>query len=63
MKLITKSVNIQLDSLLVKWKLCSIDGSTGPMIPVSNEPMNTPIKNSNSIKLRVFLSKVFPSIV
>ena len=56
MKLITKSVNIQLDSLLVKWKLCSIDGSTGPMIPVSNEPMNTPIKNSNS-KLEFKLKK------
>ena len=59
MKNITNSVNIQLDSLLVKWKLCSIDGSTGPMIPVSNEPINTPIKNNMSIKFRVFVSSVF----
>ena len=59
----TNNVNIQLDSLLVSWKLCSIEGSTGPIIPVSSDPMNTPIKNSKSIKFRVFLSKVFPSIL
>ena len=58
-KNITKIVNIQLDSLLVNWKLCSIDGSTGPMIPVSNEPINTPIRNNMSIKFRVFVSSVF----
>ena len=58
MKKITNSVNIQLDSLLVKLNACSIEGSTGPMIPVSNEPMNTPIKNNKSIRLRVFVSSV-----
>jgi hypothetical protein len=59
MKKMTNKVNIQLDSLLVRLKLCSMDGRTGPMIPVSNEPMNTPIKNSISIKFRVLVSKVF----
>jgi len=44
MKAITKSVNIQLDSLLVRLKLCSIEGRTGPIMPVSREPMKTPIR-------------------
>ena len=48
----------KLDSLLVRLKACSIEGSTGPIIPVSRDPINTPIRNSRSIKLRVFLSKV-----
>ena len=63
MNAITKRVNIQLDSLLVRWNVCSIDGNTGPIIPVSSDPMNTPIKNSAKIRLRVFLSKVFPVIL
>ena len=62
MKKITKSVKIQLDSRLVKLKVCSIDGSTGPMIPVSREPINTPIKNSKRIRFRVFVSNVLVCI-
>ena len=58
MKNITKRVNIQLDSLLVKLKACSIEGSTGPMIPVSNEPINTPIKNKKVLDY-VFFYLVF----
>jgi len=63
MNAITKRVNIQLDVLLVKWKLASIEGRTGPMIPVSNDPIKTPIKKRRSIKLRVFESSVLFGIV
>ena len=63
MKKMTKSVNIQLDSLLVRLKLCSIEGSTGPMIPVSRDPMKTPIKKSMSIKFLVFVSNVFVAML
>lgn len=63
MNVITKSVNIQLDSLLVRLNVCSIDGSTGPIIPVSSDPMKTPIKKSIKIKFRVFVSNVFVVIV
>lgn len=63
MKAITNNVNIQLDSLLVRLKLCSIDGRTGPIMPVSSDPINTPIKNSIKIKLRVLVSKVTDAII
>ena len=63
MNAMTNNVNIQLDSLLVRLKLCSIEGRTGPIIPVSREPMNTPIRNSISIRLRVFESKVLDCII
>jgi len=63
MKKITNNVNIQLDSLLVKWKPCSIEGRTGPMIPVSSDPMKTPIRKSISIRFRVLVSIVFACIV
>ena len=63
MNAITKSVNIQLDSLLVRLKVCSIDGSTGPIIPVSSEPINTPIKKSIKIRFLVLASNVVCGII